>query len=315
MGRLLDRLGRTLVETLAVEELLVLLPDNETGALRVRHALGVQDVRVLEGAWPSGDALVRRCIEEGEVQYLPDLSVEPVGAGLRGRRRAGGSLVAVPVRGPGGTTGVITLLRRETRAFDPQQLDFLRLASHYVALAVSNASLYRATHERAIHDALTGLHNRGFFVEAFAREWHRARRTAVPLSALMIDVDFFKSINDTYGHAVGDVVLQGVARLLRARARRADLLARYGGEEFVLVLPGTPIEDAEAIAESIRASVEAAKLPASATDGTPEVRLTISLGVATASLADDNPDALIRRADLGLLDAKAAGRNRVVVRR
>ncbi len=315
MGRLLDRLGRTLVETLGVEELLVLLPDPESGDMRVRHAVGVQDVHVLEGSWPSDDPLVRRCIEEGDIQYLPDLSTEPLTADLRGRRRIGGSLVAVPVRGPGSTTGVITLLRREARGFDSQDLDFLRLTAHYVALAVSNATLYRATHERAIHDSLTGLHNRGFFVEAFAREWHRARRTAVQMSVLMIDVDHFKLINDSHGHGVGDVVLQGVARLLRARARKADLLARYGGEEFVVALPGTPIEDAEAIAEAIRASVESTPLPVSATNGVPDVHLTVSVGVASDSLADDSPEALIRRADMGLLSAKSAGRNRVAVRR
>lgn len=313
MGRLLDRLGRTLVDTLAVEELLVLLPEPGTGVMRVRQALGVQDVRVLEGTWPSGEALVHRCVDEGEIQYLPDLSTVSLAAELRGRRHAGGSLVAVPVRGPGSATGVITLLRREKNAFDPQELDFLRLVSHFVALAVSNATLYRATHERAIHDALTGLHNRGFFVEAFAREWHRVRRTALPMTVLMIDVDHFKAINDSHGHAVGDVALQAVSRILRARARKADLLARYGGEEFVLALPGTPVEDGEAIAEVVRASIEGASLPVPATNGVPDVRLTVSIGVAAASLEDDSPEALIHRADLGLLDAKGAGRNRVVV--
>ncbi len=315
MGRLLDRLGRTLVETLAVEELLVLLPDPATGELRIRHALGVQDVRVLEGAWTSGDALLRACIQEGEIQYLPDLSQEPSTTGLRGRRKAGGSLVAVPVRGPQGTTGVITLLRREAHAFDPQELDFLRLAAHFVALAVSNAASYHATRDRAIHDALTGLHNRGFFNETFSREWHRARRIMMPLSVLMIDIDHFKEINDTHGHQVGDVVLQGVAHVLRTRTRKTDLLTRYGGEEFVVALPGTPMEDARALAETIRTSMESTSFPASLSNGGAEVRLTVSIGVAEGSLDDEAPDALIHRADQGLLDAKAEGRNRVVVRR
>ncbi len=314
MGRLLDRLGRTLVDTLAVEELLVLLPDPDSGQMRVRHAIGVQDVHILEGSWPKDDPVVRRCVDEGEIQYLSDLSVEPLSADLRGRRRVGGSLVAVPVRGPGSTTGVITLLRREAQAFDSQELDFLRLTAHYVALAVSNATLYRATHERAIHDSLTGLHNRGFFIEAFEREWHRSRRADVPLSVLMIDVDHFKRVNDSHGHGAGDIVLQGVARLLRARARKADLLARYGGEEFVMAMPGTTTADAAAIAEAIRASVESTPLPVSPSNGAPPVRLTISVGVASDSLSDDSPEALISRADMGLLTAKSAGRNRVVMR-
>jgi diguanylate cyclase (GGDEF)-like protein len=314
MGRMLDRLGQTLVETLAVEELLVLMPDPDTGVMRVRQALGVLDKTIMEGSWPAGLSMVGRCSDEGEIQYVPDLSIDPIADGLRGRRRTGGSLVAVPVRGPAGTTAVITLLRREANAFDPQELDFLRLASHYVALAVSNATLYRATHERAIHDSMTGLHNRGYFMEAFSGEWHRARRVADPLSVLMIDVDHFKCVNDLHGHAVGDVVLKAVAGLLKARIRKTDLLARYGGEEFVLALPGTTLAEGESIAESIRRSIEEANVQHPGMEDKSCIRMTVSVGVAVNMLADDTPETLINRADTGLLEAKAAGRNRVVAK-
>jgi diguanylate cyclase (GGDEF)-like protein len=159
-------------------------------------------------------------------------------------------------------------------------------------------------------DPLTGIANRRRFEETLAREWRRAMRDEMPLSLVMIDIDFFKDFNDALGHQVGDQCLRRVAGEIReALTRPGDLVARYGGEEFAAVLPSTPSRGAESVAEMLRARVEtlATRHPTA-----PLGVVTISLGVATGTpgLAT-SPEALVASADEALYRAKRAGKNRV----
>lgn len=161
-------------------------------------------------------------------------------------------------------------------------------------------------------DGLTEIPNRRQFDAVFATEWARAMRTRQPLSVAIMDVDFFKRYNDTYGHAAGDLALQLVARSLRKRVLRpADLAARYGGEEFVLVMPDTPLDGARELAEKLRLGVEGLGVPHKRSSAA--ICLTVSIGVACTG-ADSVPtaEALLQRADERLYRAKKAGRNRVV---
>jgi diguanylate cyclase (GGDEF)-like protein len=175
--------------------------------------------------------------------------------------------------------------------------------------------------EKANHDALTGLYNRGWFDAAYARECLVARHQEQPLSVLMIDVDHFKLFNDTYGHAAGDECLRRVANALQGCLRRqGDAVSRYGGEEFVVLLPGCATASAVSIAEAMRSAVRKLEIPAQSASG----RVTISLGVFTAesgkskaakaakSAQADDP---LQCADANLYRAKAAGRDRVVAGR
>jgi len=163
-------------------------------------------------------------------------------------------------------------------------------------------------------DGLTGIPNRRHFDEMLNKEWRRAKRNEHPLSVILLDIDCFKSYNDTYGHLSGDDCLKQVAQAInQVLARAGDLVARYGGEEFVTVLPSTDKPGGLFMAEKIRCSIESLKIPhvGSVSNGI----LTASLGVAT--LATDNrdmlpnPEALLRMADEALYRAKKAGRNRV----
>ena len=157
----------------------------------------------------------------------------------------------------------------------------------------------------ALTDQLTQVHNRHFLVEAAALALSEARRHGHPVSLLVLDIDRFKTINDTHGHAVGDVVLTQVASLLKRRSRGEDLVARFGGEEFVLLLPHCGVEDGTRKAESLRAAVESAE-PAG-------IHVTVSIGVAgLASGGSQGFDELFSRADRALYQAKAQGRNAVV---
>jgi diguanylate cyclase (GGDEF)-like protein len=133
-----------------------------------------------------------------------------------------------------------------------------------------------------------------------------ARRTHEPLAAVMLDIDHFKKINDTYGHQTGDEVIREVVNRIRQNCRSSDLLARYGGEEFVLLLPGTG-SDAAALAERVRADVAAFPVPTSSGP----VPVSISVGLSYLDPSDEI-DALLARADKRLYEAKSAGRNRVV---
>ncbi len=157
--------------------------------------------------------------------------------------------------------------------------------------------------EQSVTDALTGLRNRRAFEQKMAEEFERVTRYNVPLSLLMLDVDKFKSFNDTFGHPAGDDLLQNLARLLEEKARGADFLARYGGEEFVVILPNTEREGAFILAERFRRAIEGAAWRQRA--------ITISIGIATVSEHIQNAQDLLQEADKALYQAKNSGRNRV----
>ena len=166
----------------------------------------------------------------------------------------------------------------------------------------------RRLRDMASLDPLTGVMNRRSFHERFSAEWDRVSRYGHPLACAMIDLDFFKRINDTHGHAAGDAVLQAIARLLATHCRTTDLLARYGGEEFCVLLTETDEPGAAAWAERVRLAIAAARIPFS----DQILGVTGSLGVA-ARLPDTNsPEALVALADQAMSVAKELGRNRVV---
>jgi len=163
----------------------------------------------------------------------------------------------------------------------------------------------------AATDQLTGLANRRHFDQELDREWQRAAREDLALSLLLLDIDFFKLYNDSYGHAGGDLVLQAVsATIVGVLHRSADLAARWGGEEFVVLLPNTDLAGAVEVAERVRAAVEEANIPH---QGSQCGQLTVSVGVATAYPAfHQGPKPLAAEADANLYEAKHQGRNRVV---
>ena len=166
--------------------------------------------------------------------------------------------------------------------------------------------------ELAVTDQLTGLHNRRYMEGQLTALATRANMGGDPVSALMIDIDHFKKINDGYGHDVGDEVLREFAVRVASNVRAIDLPCRFGGEEFVVIMPGARLEDAQRVAERIRTHV--AGSPFRVAGGTELLTVTISIGVATTRGEGDTPEALLKRADDGVYEAKASGRNRVVAR-
>jgi diguanylate cyclase (GGDEF)-like protein len=163
--------------------------------------------------------------------------------------------------------------------------------------------------ELATLDSLTGLFNRREALRRIGEELSRADRLSKPTSVVMIDIDYFKKINDTYGHAAGDGVLKELSRRMREVVREYDIVCRFGGEEFLVMTPEAGVEAARSVAERLRFAAEG--ISVASADGS-AIRFTISAGVAQRK-ADEDIDRLIGRADAALYDAKAAGRNRVIV--
>lgn len=198
-------------------------------------------------------------------------------------------------------------------ACDPERVALLESCALYLGAHLHHENAM-ASSERfaqlAFTDGLTGIANRRRFDEAYGREWSRAIREGAPVSLLMVDLDYFKSFNDTYGHQSGDVCLQRVARALHECVKRpADLVARYGGEEFVALLPGTDAAGATTLAEEMCAAIAAQHI---VHEGSSLVRISLSIGVASETpSASGSAEALLQAADYALYRAKLSGRNRV----
>jgi diguanylate cyclase (GGDEF)-like protein len=176
----------------------------------------------------------------------------------------------------------------------------------YLSGLDAEAKYHEEIYKMTIVDGLTQIHNKRYLFEALDRELIRARRYDRQLSLLIFDIDFFKTINDQYGHLAGDHVLRELARIVQERIRRDEVFARYGGEEFVIVLPETPLAGGVALAENLRGRVETHPF---AFQGE---RIPVTISVGCAMLAEERTAAeLIQRADDKLYEAKRGGRNRV----
>jgi len=225
-----------------------------------------------------------------------------------GQWRAEDSLTIPLEDREGRCIGLISVDEPHDKEFpDLARIQALELFADHCTIAVEHARLYEEVRHLALIDTLTGLHNRRAFHDALSREMARVQREGVSCALLFCDIDHFKRVNDTYGHATGDQILQAVAVLLRQRLRQGDLAARYGGEEFVALLPNTTRVQAVAVAEDLRQQVAALAAPL-APEG---LVVSISIGVASATGATDSAETLIAAADQYLYAAKEGGRNRV----
>lgn len=196
-----------------------------------------------------------------------------------------------------------------------KEIEYLDELANQAATTINRANVYAEILKHATLDALTGFYNRHQLEERIKQEISSARRQKTPLCGIMTDIDFFKRVNDTYGHAAGDLVLKTVSRVIRSQLREYDIAGRYGGEEFAILLPFTKTEEAKMVAERLRKAVETTIVDIS--DVNPdaeekEIHVTISLGVYEFN-SDDTDEDLLKNADKALYKAKETGRNRVVI--
>ena len=193
--------------------------------------------------------------------------------------------------------------------------DYLQQLSKQIATTINRANVYAEILKHATLDALTGFYNRRQLEERLKREVSNAKRQKAPLCGIMTDIDFFKKVNDTYGHAVGDLVLKSIAKIIRGQLREYDIAGRYGGEEFSILLPFTKINEAQMVAERLRKTIENKVIDISKVNPdseTKEIQVTLSLGIYEMQTGDNDED-LLKKADKALYQAKNTGRNKVVV--
>jgi diguanylate cyclase (GGDEF)-like protein len=217
------------------------------------------------------------------------------------------SFVSAPINIRGHIAGLINIISAEADFFTPLNAQRLMAFANQAAIALENARLFEQAHLLSITDPLTELFNRRHFFEVANTEFERHHRYGGPLSVIMMDIDHFKNVNDRYGHAVGDMVMQDIARQIKASIRAVDIAARYGGEEFVVLMPETGLAEACQVAERVRKGVS--DLPFA--QGGANFSVLLSLGVAEIHPTIKDLDALLICADQALYAAKAAGRNRV----
>jgi diguanylate cyclase (GGDEF)-like protein len=254
------------------------------------------------------DGLLEIVNEPAEGEEVVLRTVEPVAVVGEVAADGYGRSAAVRARAPSRLLKVSSTRFREILRRRPDVLEWLYWQQ--VARVRSLTQRFARTHHRAITDPLTRLYNFGFFRKRLEDELARAAETEDLVSLAMFDIDHFKHYNDTNGHQEGNVVLSGVARILRATGRRGDILARYGGEEFVVLLYGATGDEAARFAEAVREGVEAE--PFAGGDKQPRGRVTLSAGVATYPDDAREAAALLEEADRRLYRAKEGGRNRVV---
>ena len=215
------------------------------------------------------------------------------------------SWLGVPLAVYDDTIGYVAVQSELPHAFAADELRALEAVAQQAGAAIDNARLYGL----ATTDGLTRLFVRRYFDQRLLEEWRRCERYGHGFAVALVDLDDFKALNDRHGHHAGDRALHEVAVILRRCVREVDIVARYGGEELAVLLPRAKSAEAVAVAERVRAEIEALRLDV----GGETVRLTASFGVAAHPEAGaDSPQALVRAADGALYEAKAAGKNRVV---
>lgn len=305
---------RAIVERVAQaldsERVSLLVFNEEAKILVCKAAIGLSDEAINSPKLGAGISSV--VLERGEPLLARHVEDRPWVAVHAHRGARTDSFISFPVLAGSRRLAVINVTDRlDEREYTEADLGWLQQFAPYVAAAIEKIDLLERAHRfemLAITDPLTGLLNRRYLEERFAQEIERSKRYQFPLSFVMMDIDSFKSFNDTFGHQAGDEVLRETAHCIRRSLRNFDVAARYGGEEFIVVLPETDVTSATILAERLRKAVEQ-HFAAS------QVRrpVTVSIGVSSLSRALQNRHQVIKAADQALYAAKKRGKNCVVV--
>ena len=218
------------------------------------------------------------------------------------------SVMIVPLTSHGRTNGLLVAESSSFDRFKDRDVQLLSIVARAAALALENAELHKRTEELTLIDELTETYNYRYFVQKLQEEKKRALRYDLPLSIIMVDIDWFKKLNDSYGHEVGNAVLKELSRVIKSCVRDVDIFARYGGEEFVIILPQTPEAEATQIGRRIREQVESTIID---TGSSGKVKITVSVGVSAFPENGKSQEELVSVADQALYRAKGSGKNTV----
>jgi diguanylate cyclase (GGDEF)-like protein len=259
---------------------------------------------------PKGEGVPWAAANTGRPLIIPDASKFDGFLHYPAEKRSGRpSLIAVPLKAHDKVTGVL-VAERKTRRFKGDDVDLVTMMGLLVAIGLEKCELFEKTEKMSLRDGLTGLYNHRVFVEKLHEEAERMHRTRRPVCLVMMDIDDFKRVNDTYGHVQGDAVLAEMSAVISSQIRNAptDILARYGGEEFALILVEASLDQALVVAERIRKAVEWHDFAALKSGG--DGRMTISVGVSESYYREDCEAGIVGDADKALYHSKINGKNK-----
>lgn len=298
MQTALNRISRALF----AEEVIIFIK-NEEDALIVFFSSGEVVNDIPDIRFKIGEGIAGLAAKSGESIIVNDTTRDERFKEIEGDKKIH-SLICVPLKVKEETIGVLSLANKKSGVFQENDKIFLETLAPSLAIAIDNARLW----EVAITDELSGLYTYRYFKYILEYEFKRAKRYSQPLSLIFADIDFFKKINDNFGHQVGDGVIQKISKIIKEKVRIVDIACRYGGEEFAIILPQTDKYGAKILADRIRKEIEDTKIQ------TPEgeISWSASFGVGDNFSITDWME-LVRQADKALYKAKEGGRNQVIL--
>ena len=315
IGASLD-LGET-VERILAETRRIIVYDTATvqilhkSHLEVIGGYGFKDldeILKLSFPFPEQGSLSTRAIQEKKPLLTNNVSRDFPSFVQPDRENPVNAWLGIPLIRHGDVIGLVALDSHTSGRYHEHHIELAAAIGDHIAIALENARLHEQTYQMAMEDSLTRAGSRHRFSIEGRLLFENAKRSKHPISVVLIDIDHFKRVNDTYGHDIGDIVLRYIARTCARELRTTDLFARYGGEEFVIVLPDTP--ETEAVAAAVRILEKIAAMRVSEYD----VHVTVSAGLITGvPIATETLDQYIRRADEALYGSKRSGRNQLTV--
>jgi diguanylate cyclase (GGDEF)-like protein len=282
----------------------IMLLDDGRSELLSKAAFGLSLDEEQRIRFRMGEGVAGWVAEHGAPALIADAAADPRFIQVPGQPTEIRAILCVPLTTREGVIGTLSATSDRVGAFGRDHEELLSYLGASIVKDIENARLYRLS----ITDALTKAYNRQYLYQRLPEEIERSNRYGDALSIVLFDVDFFKLLNDQHGHAAGDFVLKELVRIGTTTLRDADGLVRYGGEEFLALLPKTELAGATQSAERLRAAIGASELPWSNV----RLRVTASFGVAQLRSGELTDEALLKRADTALLEAKSTGRNRVL---
>lgn len=305
LNKLIDFVVSKTVEVLEADKCSLMLLDEKSNELCIKGFSGLDEQSIIRSRLKIGEPIAGVVAQEGTPILVTDIETDSRFQRQNRTSYRSKSFLCAPIKLDQDLMGVISVADKKTRegVFSELDLKILCMITRQVAVAIETAKLYKELSYLSITDPLTNMFNYRHFAKTLDQEIKRLKRYPGDLCLLMIDVDDFKSYNDSFGHLAGDGLLKEVARLLNENLRSVDIACRYAGDEFVIILPQTKIPQAEVVAEKIKQKVE--EFPF-------KRKITLSIGVATYSNNLDRFE-LMLKADTALYDAKKHGKNRVCI--
>lgn len=306
MDELMKYVNDITLGVMGVKSSTIILINEKNSSLEVHTTNITDEADYLALCRNINDNALVKILEIGDIVYDNDVTKEKFAFTAD---RDVKSLICAPILSKLKKFGLILLEQNFKNAFNEDKIRLLSVITQQVGMAMENADLYNQMHKLAITDNLTGAYNKMYFQKKLEEELVNAKDKNYEVSVVMLDIDYFKKFNDTYGHLFGDMVLRHISNIINESIRSNDTMARFGGEEFIILLPYTKLSQAYEIAENLRKTISITNI----NKDNISVSVTVSIGVSNFPQNSSNTLELVRNADDALYDAKSSGRNCVKI--